>query len=218
MNTPPDPPPEGVLIESCRHDAGLSVREAARRAVISEGWWRQVVKGYQSLSGGSYGLVRDVPARTIARMAKAVQVPPGRLAAEGGRPDAARELEALAVADAEWRPEPVPGGGYSAADIVAAEPFTAAIRARWETLREAGNPSPDGADMFPLHDLVPAEAGYAAGWDVAREMAIGPDEASRVSQAIWMTALHMAQRAARLRDEGNADSALTAATGLPALP
>ncbi len=39
-----------------RPEARLSVREAARRAGISEGWWRQVVKGYQSLSGGGVGL------------------------------------------------------------------------------------------------------------------------------------------------------------------
>jgi hypothetical protein len=92
MTRPPEPPPEGVLIESARRDAKLSVREAARRAGISEGWWRQVVKGYQSLSGGSFGTVRDVPADTVAKMAKAAGVTPEQLEGEGRRPDAAKIL------------------------------------------------------------------------------------------------------------------------------
>jgi transcriptional regulator with XRE-family HTH domain len=211
---PPSPPPEGVLIESCRRDAGLSVREAAKRAGISEGWWRQVVKGYQSLSGGAFGLVRDVPAGTIARMAKAAQVPPGRLAAEGQRPDAARELEALAIAGAEWHPEPI-AGAFTVSDIARAEPFAAELRMRYEELRASGIPDPSGADMWPQYDEIPAQAGFAAGWDIARRAAIGPGEADRVSQAIWLLALYQAERAARLHGENNADSALTAVTALP---
>jgi hypothetical protein len=204
-----------VLIESCRRAARLSVREAARRAGISEGWWRQVVKGYQSLSGGAYGLVRDVPAGTIARMAKAAQVAPGRLAAEGQRPDAARELEALAVADAEWRPEPVPGGHFSVLDVAAAEPFAAVLREQYDELRTAGIADPDGSLMFPAHDTVPAAAGFAAAWDAAMMYAPGPDEESRVTQVIWMTALYQARREARQHEQGNADSALTSAPSLP---
>jgi transcriptional regulator with XRE-family HTH domain len=96
MNEPPEPPPEGVLIESARKNAGISVREAARRAGISEGWWRQVVKGYQSLSGGAYGVVRGVPAETVAKMAAAVQADPDELAAEGERPDAAALMRVTA--------------------------------------------------------------------------------------------------------------------------
>ena len=92
MTRPPEPPPEGVLIESARRDAKLSVREAARRAGISEGWWRQVVKGYQSLSGGSFGAVRAVPAETVAKMARAAGVTPEQMEGEGRRPDAAKIL------------------------------------------------------------------------------------------------------------------------------
>src|SRR5581483_11036709 len=65
----------------------ISVREAARRAGISEGWWRQVVNGYQSLSGGAYGTVR-APAETLARMAQAAGVTADDLTA-AGRADAA---------------------------------------------------------------------------------------------------------------------------------
>ena len=90
MEMPPEPPAEGVLIEAARRDARLSVREAARRAGISEGWWRQVVRGYQSLSGGEHGIVRDVPAETVAKMARATdRITPERMETEGQRPDAA---------------------------------------------------------------------------------------------------------------------------------
>jgi len=166
VNTPPDPPPEGVLIESCRHDAGLSVREAARRAVISEGWWRQVVKGYQSLSGGSYGLVRDVPARTIARMAKAVQVPPERLAAEGGRPDAAQALARLA----DHEPGPRDLAGELEAEV-RREVLNAHLR--------TGTPAQDlrGGQVFPGGGE--ASMGEADIWD--RYAFLDEDETGRVA-------------------------------------
>jgi Helix-turn-helix domain len=90
MSTP-DQPPEGILIESARRRAGLSVREAARRAGISEGWWRQIVKGYQSLSGGNRGEVKGPP-DTVAGMARVVGVTPEQMETEGQRPDAAREM------------------------------------------------------------------------------------------------------------------------------
>lgn len=100
MNDFPAPPPEGELITAARERARLSVREAARRAGISEGWWRQIVKGYQTLSGGGYGLLRG-PAETVARMAQVVEVTPQQLE-DAGRPDAANELRALE------RPAPTP--------------------------------------------------------------------------------------------------------------
>jgi len=102
MDRPPEPPPEGVLIESARREARLSVRAAARRAGISEGWWRQITKGYQSLSGGAPGIVRDVPADTVAKMARVVGITPEQMAAQGQRPDAAeamRHRDAAAAAD-----------------------------------------------------------------------------------------------------------------------
>ena len=97
MSMPPEPPPEGVLIESARKQhPEISIREAARRAGISEGWWRQVVKGYQSHSGGTYGTVRDVPAETVARMAKATgRITAEQMRTEGHRPDAAEIMPRL---------------------------------------------------------------------------------------------------------------------------
>ena len=94
MNRPPEPPPEGVLIEQARRAARLSVREAARRAGISEGWWRQVVKGYQSLGDGSY-VTRHAPADTVAKLAAVVKIAPEQLETEGRRPDAAESLREM---------------------------------------------------------------------------------------------------------------------------
>jgi hypothetical protein len=70
--------------------AKLSAREAARRAGISEGRWRQIAGGYQVVSAGVYAPVRG-PAETLARMAAVVGVTPAQLT-EAGRPDAARAL------------------------------------------------------------------------------------------------------------------------------
>jgi hypothetical protein len=114
MNTPPDPPPEGVLIESARRDAELSVRESARRAGISEGWWRQVVKGSQSVPGGAYVPVRGVPAKTIAKMATAVGLSPERMEAEGRRPDAAAQMRLQPAPAAQ----PSAGAPLTVADLL----------------------------------------------------------------------------------------------------
>jgi len=76
--------------------AKLSAREAARRAGISEGRWRQIASGYQVVSAGVYAPVRG-PAGTLARMAAVVGVTPAQLR-RAGRTDAAR---ALAAAPAE---------------------------------------------------------------------------------------------------------------------
>jgi transcriptional regulator with XRE-family HTH domain len=72
--------------------AKLSAREAARRAGISEGRWRQIASGYQVVSAGVYAPVRG-PAQTLARMAAVVGVTPAQLS-RAGRPDAAKALAA----------------------------------------------------------------------------------------------------------------------------
>jgi hypothetical protein len=82
MSQRPDPPPWGALITSALRRGGMSARQAARRAGISEGRWRQISGGYQVVRPGVYALVRG-PAATLARMA----------AVTGGRADAAQALE-----------------------------------------------------------------------------------------------------------------------------
>jgi hypothetical protein len=68
----------------------MSAREAARRAGLSEGRWRQITAGYQVVSPGVYAHVRG-PAATLARMAAVAGVSPAQLRA-AGRDDAASVL------------------------------------------------------------------------------------------------------------------------------
>ena len=93
MADKPKQPPEGVLIRNARERANLSVREAARRASMSEGRWRQIENGYSTPAKGEYYQVRG-PDRTVARMARVVDVTPEELAATG-REDAAEKLREL---------------------------------------------------------------------------------------------------------------------------
>lgn len=76
--------PEAQLIFEHRERLGLSIREAARRAQISEGSWRRTE------SPGD----KNRTAGTIARMALAVGVAPAALSL-AGRPDAAEILGRL---------------------------------------------------------------------------------------------------------------------------
>lgn len=98
----PAPPPWGALLTKALSRAKLSAREAARRADISEGRWRQIAGGYQVVSAGVYAPVRG-PADTLARMAAVVGVTPAQLR-RAGRPDAASALAAEAQ-DAEMSQE-----------------------------------------------------------------------------------------------------------------
>jgi transcriptional regulator with XRE-family HTH domain len=98
MSTKPEPQPEGKLITDARKRARLSGREAAKRAGISEGRWRQIVNGYMVVTKGVYSPVVGAPADTIARMAQSVDVTPEQLEA-AGRADAAEELRRLNAGD-----------------------------------------------------------------------------------------------------------------------
>ncbi len=83
----PEPPPWGAMITAALAGRGMSAREAARRAGLSEGRWRQVTGGYQVVSPGVYAQVRG-PAATLARMAAVAGVTPDQLRS-AGRSDAA---------------------------------------------------------------------------------------------------------------------------------
>jgi hypothetical protein len=87
----PAPPPWGVLIAAALARGGLSARQAARRAGISEGRWRQITGGYQVVSPGVYAQVRG-PAATLAKMAAVAGVTGEQLRA-AGREDAAELLD-----------------------------------------------------------------------------------------------------------------------------
>lgn len=206
MNGHLSAPPEGVLIESKREDAGLSKREAARRAGISEGWWRTVVKGYQSLGHGSRGAVRDAPAKTIAKMAKAAGVTPEQLETEGQRPDAAEVLRGMNQPHLAAVPSfPGDAGHLLRGDgdlfpgvdpelKARAQPYYREIEARViaavmaEAARhgtgigEALAVIPSGADVFP--DMKRERA----WWDAVRKqgLASGPYTVWKLAQAIAM--------------------------------
>lgn len=84
--------PEGKLIGEATRAARKSVRKVADEAGISEGRWRQIVKGYQSVSAGTVVPVK-APAGTLAKMAQVVGVTPEQLI-KAGRADAAQALAA----------------------------------------------------------------------------------------------------------------------------
>jgi hypothetical protein len=222
----PPPPPEARLIRSAREAMipKLSIPAAADRIGISEEHWGNIERGHKSAGRGQPKIRVTADASLLAKMAAAVRVTADRMESAGQRPDAAEILRKdreerggiLAPApDPAWHPEPVPGGHFSVLDVAAAEPFAAVLREQYDELRAAGIADPDGSLMFPAHDTVPAAAGFAAAWDAAMMYAPGPDEESRVTQVIWMTALYQARREARLNEQGNADSALTSAPSLP---
>ncbi len=90
MTERPEPPPWGTVITAALRRAGLSAREAARQAGISEGRWRQITGGYQVVRPGVYARVRG-PAATLAKMAAVAGVTEAELRA-AGRDDAAQVL------------------------------------------------------------------------------------------------------------------------------
>ena len=75
METRPEQPPEGRLIHDAADRLDLSIREAAKRAGISYGRWRQITVGYQNVCPGSFAAVH-APAKTLAKMAKVVGITP----------------------------------------------------------------------------------------------------------------------------------------------
>lgn len=94
---PPTWPPEALLIYGARERLGLSYRQAAWRAGISESMWRRVEKGHMLEAGGAGIGVRGTPG-TVARMAQALYVTAGELRG-AGRGDAASDLEKLPELD-----------------------------------------------------------------------------------------------------------------------
>ena len=87
----PQQPQEAQLIDAAQKSAvpKMSMRKAAQTAGISDGRWRQIVKGYQGTGTGRIPVV--APSDTLARMALAVGVTPDELT-KVGRPDAAESL------------------------------------------------------------------------------------------------------------------------------
>lgn len=92
-----DAPQEARLLDAAQKAAvpKLSIRKAAGMAGMSDGRWRQIVKGYQGTGTGRIPVI--APDETLARMAIVVGVTPAELD-EAGRPDAAEVLRILLAA------------------------------------------------------------------------------------------------------------------------
>ena len=88
------PPKESVPIEKRRAALGMSIADAAKAAGMSESRWRQITKGFQQATPETRIPVA-APARTLARMARAVGATDAELDA-AGRSDAAQIMRAPA--------------------------------------------------------------------------------------------------------------------------
>lgn len=75
--------PFGELIERARQLRGLSQREAAARANVSEGYWRQIKKGYRQ--SREHRETTNASPQVLARMALAVGVPLDRAGEAAGK-------------------------------------------------------------------------------------------------------------------------------------
>jgi len=97
----PPPPPWGVLIAEALARNGLSAREAARRAGISDVRLGQIISGWEC-RGGRYVPVparRPKAVRTLATIALVAGVTAAQLR-QAGRDDAADVLASGALGDA----------------------------------------------------------------------------------------------------------------------
>lgn len=134
----PEQPPEAALIKEALKRSRLSGREAARRAGISDARWRQIVNGYQVVSGHQVPV--RAPDETLARMAHAAGVAADDLRA-AGRPEAADLLAAL-----EGPPSPQSAPGAHPSDphleAIAALLATLSPEAQDEVLRRVGLAEP----------------------------------------------------------------------------
>jgi hypothetical protein len=167
MDTRPPQPPEGRLIGDAAERLDLSIREAARRAGISYGRWRQIVQGYQNVSPGNYAIVR-IPdtgraARTLAKMAAVAGVTPEQMETIGQRPAIAEVMRSLPGAPrpvlAGESPPDAPPGFISREAEEAARPFRDEIwlrRGEWREKYASAHPGiapsdipePPGAALF----------------------------------------------------------------------
>lgn len=100
------PGPFGAAVRQARENAHLSVRRAAEKAGMSEGRWRQLELGYQSVAGTQ--IPARPSARTVRAMARVLDL------------DQRQMLELAGLPPEEADPNP-------AGSFVEVEPTTAAI-------------------------------------------------------------------------------------------
>ncbi|MFB0617297.1 helix-turn-helix domain-containing protein [Streptomyces sp. AGS-58] len=126
----PTPPPEALLLKEALRRTRMSGREAARRAGVSDTWWRAIVNGHQTIGGVRAPVT--APDDTLADMAQAVGVTPDELR-EAGRAGAAELLAEAGGAN------PVAGPASSAqVDAIATLLAGLPPEAQEEVLRRVG--------------------------------------------------------------------------------
>jgi hypothetical protein len=197
MDQRPEQPPEGKLIADAANRLDLSIREAARRAGISYGRWRQITTGYQNVSPGSFAPVH-APAGTLAKMARVVGVTAEQMETAGQRPDAAEILRIDAAAQDAGEDFALPA---TAAMEIAMRSHLEEMQLRVELARRR-NPGRrlTGRLVFPL------DARDAGSWDDLLARGWSENDVPR-----GIAALHTwEQEAARLDEDGSA-AGLTAA-------
>jgi hypothetical protein len=150
----PTPPPEAVLIKEALRRARMSGREAARRSEVSDSRWRQIVSGYQTVSG-SHVPVR-APADTLARIALATGVTADQLRT-AGRGDAADAIAELAGTT----PTPPSLGGAEGVQVEAIATLLASLspEGREHVLRRFQNGMPGAASSADTSDIRHRRAG-----------------------------------------------------------
>lgn len=123
MEPPPEAPPEARLIDEAQKSATpkISARKAAALAGLSEGRWRQIVKGYQSTGTGYIPVI--APDETLARMAAAVGVTADELV-DAGRENAAALISVAVSAESR--------------DSTAITPFVFAATSKVSEVQAAG--------------------------------------------------------------------------------
>jgi len=208
MDQRPAQPPEGRLIAAAAARMKLSIREAARRAGISYGRWRQIVQGYQNVSPGSYAPVH-APARTVARMAQVVGIPAEAMETSGQRPDVAEVMrETPAPEPSRDLPPNFPGvTPEMAAD---SRPYTDAVR---DLVGLARTHHPDG--MLAGRAVFPLDKRGAFYWDAS--LALFPDSEEAVIQLTALALAHAAQRDAAGREGSSAAGLIRARHGMAAM-
>jgi len=197
-------PPEAELLYLARSGQHLSIREAARRAGISENRWRQVEAGYQTVRKG-VRVPANATAATLASMARAVGLTPDRLEAEGQRPDAAGILREMQhqheaavprlsrVRDDKDAAHDSTGRAVDA-ELAASALFLPVLQVRLAEMAGHGNHHPDGAEEF-LEGGDPLDAGedvaeyLAEAWDIAMNAPVDLDTAARLVARAWVRVL-----------------------------
>ncbi|AKJ72131.1 hypothetical protein GMA1_34 [Gordonia phage GMA1] len=137
MGTPTQPE-EARIIDHAQKTAvpAISMRKAAEMAGISDGRWRQIVKGYQGTGQGRIPVV--APSETVARMALVVGVTDSQLE-DAGRTDAAEVLRKLLASseqpDVELSTVPIDRLlGEVRRRVVGATPETSATQAEMDRM------------------------------------------------------------------------------------